>query len=417
MENTPSTPSPANHEAPKGLNYRTAILIVLAGAALLAKDDRKSDEIGKSAKNSQKDDFCKQLDSAIQEEQVKDEKSKILDSNSLILSDRLREKMKPLKSVIPPNVIQALSQYDPEKARMLDSVMVVLDDRLDIGVQGKYAGRIKIGRNGRVLFDSHGKYHLVLLDSEMFEKDPENPNLFNNTKKNNTELQIALTLVHEIYGHAYDHVDKFTELPIGFEEPLQDDKNKLAQAQSALEDLLEDEFAAFYEEYSFLDWNLQTYSSLCKDYYKDNWIKLQKTWEGGDLSFKEESEYYFAEIISGDFPLYDEYKKGRESRDWTEFKRIIAASYIISNEHLRYFLQYCESRFRYMYEKYRTYEEAEPDVVQKKDKLCGLEDGLVKALGLMEMREKTVKMCMKQNLGNFSPHNPNKKIRNSNRKK
>ena len=152
----------------------------------------------------------------------------------------------------------------------------------------------------------------------------------------------------------------------------------------------------FYEEYSFLDWNINTYSSLYADWRKS---------DHGDKDHRNQED--LSEYILDDFHLIEEYIKGRDLHDWTEFKRKIAS-------YMQPFLQYCENKFRS--KKDRT-DGAYPNVVPKKDKLCGLTDGMSEAIERMEMRGKAVRRCIKHDLGNFSPLNPNIKKRNSNRKK
>jgi len=464
--NNPSSQPPAHPEAPKGLSYRTAILLVLAGIGLMVtKDSRKpdkhnnkADEITAPARTSE-NDLCKKLGSVIEEDQAKDEITKKLDSNRLQLSERLRGKMKPLKSVIPRDVLMALEQYYSEKAKMLDSVMVVLDDKCEFWEEGRYEGRINIGKSGRFLFDTNGKYHLIRINSdrfeslypeepdlrelnkrfksifpnadplalekmlkEMVEKDKEEKRAFAMVARKKEEFKLALVLVHELFGHAYDHKDGFTDVSVELKDLVDGDKDKLAHAQSFLEDYLNDEFRAFYEENRFLDWNIQTYSDLwkgyvvgCKKIYDatiEGYYTCKDRMTGEVYACEEETpeRNFYNHNILHDFPLYEEYTKGRDSQDWTEFKRAIATDYI-DLPGLEAFSQFCARKYEY------KAKEKFPRTKPNDNRMCGFFDGVSETMRELTTRGEILRLCVKNDFGNFTPFDPNKKIRKSNRKK
>ena len=373
---------------------------------------------------SRKDSFSKTLEEELDKQRSKDEEAEKTNLNGLVLSDKLREKMKPLKSVTPQNVISALSQYDPEKAKMLDSVMAIVDDSLDLGVKGQYLGRIKIGKGGRllggrVLFDAHGEYHLVHLDPDLLDsgepldllEEPlyvldERRDLLTPKEPPFPQLNLAGILIHEIFGHAYDSKDGDADISVDYEGMFYDDKNELANAHSGLEDLLEGEFRAYYEEYRFLDWNIQTYSPLYADWRKS---------DHGDHDHRNQED--LSVYILYEFPLYAEYEKGRDTHDWTEFKRKIAASHIMTQESLSPVREYCYNKYRYKLERDRSKDVRTINRPLNRP-LSSFMDGLINACEKREVMGEAVKLCLKQDLRHpISPQNPNKKIRNSNRKK
>jgi len=363
--NTPSTQPPSHPEAPKGTTFRTAIFLALAGVALLGGYKY----IKRHSQESILDSIDRIIESKLKGKNRGIRKMEIRMPKDLRLK-MMREKMKPLKLSVSEDVIAALNQFSQEKAALLDSVMVVIDDEEAKKNDGEYFGRIKIRKDGQVMLDAQGEYHLIIIKSNEAIGSP---------------LKLATTLAHEIYGHAFESRDAHTEKSTAYKGSLKDQESLLKYVQTALPFLLEEEFKAFYEESRFLDWSVQNNNSLWTGYLKDH--------VGEDNAFNH------------DFPLHEEYAKAVQTGDWTEFKRTIATSYILSQEHLRLAFYYCYMKYKDEFEPLLRLQKTEKPGIRPSKRL--MRKFLNKFIEIL-IKENSINLCLEKDAKDLiNPLNPN----------
>jgi len=204
--------------------------------------------------------------------------------------NKVKEKITPLPDIIPKEVISMLKEYDPEKSKILDKIFVITDDRMNESKLGGYLRKMKMDENGQISFSPDGEGHLIALPP---------------VKQGDSPFRLAQTLVHEIYGHAFDNLDgqksRFFEKPSNgvIEDPM-----KLCEFFSFR---IQSEFKAYFIANHFRDWAMKNEVSSFASYQEE-------------MERRRKSD---PELDLPDFDLFEIYKRAKETGGWTEFKETI----------------------------------------------------------------------------------------------
>ena len=214
----------------------------------------------------------------------------LLDEEEVEILDKTKETITPLHTAIPKKVISLLKKYDPQKSEILNKIFVLTDDRMDESKLGEYLRKMKMDKNGQLSFSPDGECHLIALP-------PLN--------SGDSLFRLAQTLVHEIYGHAFDNLDgqksRFFEKP---SDGIIEDPMKLCEFFSFR---IQSEFKAYFRENHFRDWAIENEVPQFMSYQKE----------------MEQRRKNDPELDLPDFDLFEIYKRAQKTGDWTEFKETI----------------------------------------------------------------------------------------------
>lgn len=330
MPNSPSNTTSAHPEAPKSSGFRKAIYLALAGLCFMISGDNKKNDIHDSKKPAsdclpggaeyetdkimrtingpavcgfagherhrllELKNFGKTLTpqdlgrikALLGRKSVKEIYTEKKDFGEL---DRSDKKTVPVLEVLPDSLKQILQKYDPEKFKKLNKVLIINQETF---ARGRYAGRVDKGQNGNLTLTPDGKFLLVSFRSS-----------YTTTDSDFLEL-----LVHEIYGHAFDDLDSqifSRNFNQSYENAFIDTEKFCEYVKYAMQS----EFRAFYHQNHFISWLIESGLPLGV-IYKDGYERLR-----------------IEEQKDRDIVLYNLFKKGQETGDWTGFKTEIFGHY------------------------------------------------------------------------------------------
>lgn len=207
-----------------------------------------------------------------------------------------------IDKAIPYEIMAALEGFEPEIAKEILPKVLINFQQCDV-VSGQYLGKGEFDKNG-VLF---------------LKTNPSDPRYLVSVPSigdSDSKLKLATTLVHEIFGHAYDDREGF----------LSELNNKVLPMHGCevnaevMQLRFEAEFIAFYQSCKFLDWVM--------DNRLANSIEVSYSNIVLPLDNNEKAHLISEELGSFDSDIFIIYKEAINTGNWSKFKKRIATNYL-----------------------------------------------------------------------------------------